>query len=73
MSIPSQPIALTQDLNGFFVHIFPQPIVALVDPTPGNNTYNIGQVWINKALNRVWFLTNVTAIGVATWTRSSVG
>ena len=52
--------------------VFPQPIVASRAPATGDKNYPIGQVWVNKALDQVYFLTKVAA-GVATWNLTSTG
>ena len=68
MAIASNPPQVTWDQYGFFATIFPQPVIALRAPIAGDNTYVVGQMWINTLLNTVHILTSFTGVGGATWT-----
>jgi len=67
MSTPVVPVRTTQDLNGFFTQIFPQPVIASVAPTAGDNEYLIGQLWINSTANTAYILTSISPVGAANW------
>ena len=44
----------------------PSSIISKRDPTSGDTGYPLGQVWVNKILNKYWALSSVAA-GSATW------
>ena len=46
--------------------IFPQPVVASRAPAATDKRYPIGQIWVDKALDKVHVLTSVSS-GSPTW------
>jgi hypothetical protein len=48
---------------------FPFPIVLKYDPSPSNNTFQIGQVWVNKVTNVAFMMTSLSNVSGATWTQ----
>ncbi len=60
---------ITIAVNGDVIEINAVPIVMAVDPSPADDVYQIGRLWINSATNQVFVLANQPAptAGDAIW------
>lgn len=62
--------SISINVNGDVVEISSIPLTLLVNPTPADDAYPVGQLWLNTANNTVWVLTDNTP-AAAVWKQAA--
>ena len=69
MAVNNTKVRSVYGIGDDIIEISPSPIVSKRNPT-ANDKAPIGQMWVNKAVNTVYFLSQITA-GAAVWSQAA--